>query len=443
MSAPPSPALSGPLRPALWQIAWPAIVTQLLVLANNLVDYQWVSVLGEEAAAGQGAAWTTCWMLASLGQIFSTGATAIVARRVGEKRNDEARFAVSHGIRGAVMAGVVVGAIGFFLTPVVVDFYGLSAEGSRHAAGYLHTVCLGAPVFFFFYAIEGTFKGNGDTRRPMRAVATALAINMVLDPLLIHTAGLEVQGAALATVVAFLIPAVLLAMNATHRGWIDWFAPGFSARIVGRILRIGFPVSIHGILFSGVYIFVMHEVSREGGDAATAAISLGFRIEGVAFMTAVGFATAAAALVGQNLGAGNVRRAHASAWLAVRYAVILTGTWGGLMLVTPMSFIEWMSPGHATAEFAGIYFKLAGSVIIFTAVEVVLEGAFAGSGNTMPALFLALPFTLIRVPAAAIAARVFGLGFEGIIWALCLTSVARGTLFAFWFARGKWIHGTA
>jgi len=375
---PPNPALEGPLRPALWRIAWPAITTQLLVFLNNFVDYQWVALLGEEAAAGQGAAWTTFWMLASLGQVFSTGVAAVVARRVGEREGEAARFAGSQGIRGAVLAGFVVGALGLFAAPRLVSWYALSPEASGHAGDYLRTVCLGAPAFFFFWGVEGNFKGRGDTRRPLRAVAITLALNMVLDPLLIHGAGLEVTGAALATVIAFLLTALLLARNATARGWTDWLAPGLAARLIGRMIRIGLPVSMHGIIFSGVYVFIMRETSREGGDAATAALSLGLRVEGVAYMTAVGFATAAATLVGQNLGAKQIPRAHASAWLSVRLAVQVTGAWGLLMLVAPLAVVEAMSPSGEAALYAADYFKIAAVAVVFMSIEIVLEGAFSG-----------------------------------------------------------------
>ena len=81
--------------------------------------------------------------------------------------------------------------------------------------------------------------------------------------------------------------------------------------------------------------------------------------------------------------------------------------------------------------------------IMFTAIEIPLEGAFSGAGNTLPAMFLGLPFTLARVPAAYVAARYFDLGVTGVFWALALTSVVRGLLFAFWFARGNWIHAKA
>ena len=438
-----NPALDGPLRPALWRIAGPASLTQLLVFANNFVDYQWVALLGEEAAAGQGAAWTTFWMVASLGPIFSTGITAVVARRIGERDPDAARHVGTQGVRGAILAGFVVGALGLWAAPVIVGWYALSPAASAYAGDYLRIVCAGAPAFFFFYGIEGNFKGRGDTRRPLRAVATTLALNMVLDPILIHVVGLEVVGAALATVIAFLLTALLLSWNATGRGWVRWMARGLDVKLIGRVVRIGLPVSMHGIIFSGVYVFIMRETSRAGGDAATAALSLGLRVEGLAFMTAVGFATAAATLVGQNLGAGQIGRAHEAAWLSVRMAVIVTSVWGLLMLVAPDSLIAVMSAGPAATLYAAAYFQIAAVSIAFMSIEIVLEGAFAGAGDTMPAVYLGLPFTVARVPAAMIAGQVLGLGVIGIFWALALTSVIRGVLVAFWFARGRWVRGTA
>jgi len=439
----PNPALEGPLRPALWRIAWPAIAFQLLVFLNNFVDYQWVKQLGEQAAAGQGAAWTTFWMLASLGQVFSTGATAVVARRVGEKRYDDARHAATQGMRGALLAALVVGGIGVAVAPFLVSLYALSDAASGYALDYLVTLSVVAPSMILFSSVEGVCKGHGATRRPLRAIAMALALNMVLDPLLIFGAGLEVVGAALATVAAFAITGLLLVRNALHRGWIRILERGFDLSIIGRIVRIGAPVSVHGIVFSGVYVFIMRETSIAGGDAAAAALSLGLRVEGVAFMTAVGFATAAATLVGQNLGAGQVGRAHDAAWLAVRNSVILTGIWGFLMLIAPDGFISLLSPGPASTGYAADYFKIAAVAIMFTGIEIPLEGAFAGAGNTLPAMFLGLPFTLARVPAAYFASRYLDLGVNGVFWALGLTSVVRGLLFAFWFARGKWIHAKA
>ncbi|MHC4548933.1 MAG: MATE family efflux transporter [Planctomycetota bacterium] len=440
----PGPSLTeGPLLRAVLRVGVPASCFQLLIFLNNVIDYLWVQALGDAAASGLTAGWTLFWMLASLGQIFSTGVTAVVARRIGEQRHGEAVHAATHGAKGALLGAVLVGTAGWLLVPGLVAGNQLSPLASRHTLDYLRTLCLGAPLVFLFYAFVGTFKGHGDMRRPLRAILCAVLLNMLLDPLLIRVAGLGVLGAALATVAAFGLTGLLLGWAATRRGWIAWDGPSLDLRLVGRVLRIGTPISIHGIVFSAVYIFIVREVNLAGGDPATAALGLGLRVEGFAYMTSVGFASAAAAVVGQNLGARQVRRAHDGAWLAVRVGAWLSGLWGLLCFLLPAAVVTHLSSGPQATSYAVLYFEITAVSYAFTAVEIVLEGAFSGAGDTRPAIFLGLPLTVARIPAAMVAARALDWGVAGVFWALTATSVIRGLLFAFWFARGRWVHGQA
>lgn len=435
-----STLLEGPLLRAFLRVAIPAAGFQLLIFLNNFVDYQWVQKLGPEAAAGMTAGWTLFWMLLSIGQVFATGVTAVVARRVGEQDEAAALHAASHGMRGALLASLGVGAAGWVLVPWAG--FDLSPAASAYAVDYLRTAYAGAPFIFWFYSTQGVFKGRGDMQRPLRAVAMSLALNMVLDPVLIHVAGLEVLGAALATVASFAITAALLCRAAVRRDWIRPRAPGLDWELVRRVVRIGTPISIHGIVFSGVYVVIVKEVNHAGGDAAGAALGLGLRIEGFAFMTGVGCATGAAAVVGQNLGARNVYRAHRGAWTAARVAICVTGFWGFLMLLAPRGVVELLSPGPVTTAYALDYLRIVSMSLAFTAMEIVLEGAFSGAGDTLPPMLLGIPLTLVRVPAA-MAATAAGWGVAGVFWTLSITAVVRGLVFAHWFARGNWVRAKA
>ena len=380
-------------------------------------------------------------MLLSVGQIFSIGLTAVVARRVGEGNRDAAVHAASHGLRGALGASVLVGAIGWFLVPLLVKGNEGSARAAQYTVDYLRTACAGAPLIFWFYATEGAFKGHGDMRRPLRAVATALGINIVLDPVLIHVAGLEVMGAALATVISFGLTAALLCRTGVRHGMIRLRGIGIDLKIVGRVVRIGAPLSVHGIIFSGVYVVIVKEVYKAGGDAAAAALGLGIRFEGMAFMIGVGCASAAAAVVGQNLGAKNISRARKGAWTAVRLAVYANAVWGLFMLWAPRPIVDWMAPDAATAWYATDYMRIVAVCLIFQAAESVLQGAFSGAGDTVPPMMLGIPMTVARVPASIIGGQLWGA--VGIFWGLAITSVIRGLLFMFWFARNRWIHAKA
>lgn len=433
----------GPLRDAVLRVAIPATGFQLLVFANNFVDYFWLQRLGDEAAAGQSQGWTVFWVLTSLGQIFSTGITAVVARRVGERRADAAAHAATHGLRGALLSATAVGVLGWLLVPLVADASRASPRAAGYTVDYLRTLCAGAPLMFLFYACEGTFKGRGDMGRPLRALGAAVLLNAVLDPLLIFTFGLEVMGAALATVIAFGLTGALLLLAGRRRKWIGGGFGGLDWPLFGRVVRIGSPVSIHGIVFSLVYISIFRETNLAGGDAAASALGLGLRLEGIAYQVSVGLASAAAAVVGQCLGAGNARRANEGAWTAVRIGTWVGGVWGLVLLVLPEAAIGWLSSSGEAALYAEDYCRIVAVSVAFTAVEIVLEGAFSGAGDTRPALFLGLPLTVVRIPVAMLLARVFGMGVAGVFWALTWTSVLRGLAMALWFARGRWAAARA
>jgi len=433
----------GPLRKAVLGVAVPAIGFQLLVFANNFVDYVWLQRLGDEAAAGQSQGWTVFWVLTSLGQIFSTGITAVVARRVGERRFDDATHAATHGLRGALLSAAAVGIVGWLLVPSVAALNASSPRAAGYTVDYLRTLCAGAPLIFLYYACEGTFKGRGDMGRPLRALGIAVLLNLVLDPLLIFTLKLEVLGAALATVIAFGVTGGLLALAGTHRRWIVGGLGGVDRALFGRVVKIGAPVSVHGIVFSLVYIFIFRETNLAGGDAAASALGLGLRLEGIAFQASVGFAAAAAAVVGQCLGARNAARANEGAWTAARLGAWVGGSWGLLMLVVPEGVIGWLSSSDLATHYATDYCRIVAVSVAFTSVEIILEGAFSGAGDTRPALFLGLPLTVARIPVAMLAARVLGMGVAGIFWALTWTSVLRTLAIALWFARGRWVLARA
>jgi putative MATE family efflux protein len=328
--------------------------------------------------------------------------------------------------------------VGWLLVPLVADAAASSPRARGYTVDYLRTLCAGAPVLFLFFACEGTFKGQGDMRRPMRALGAAVLLNAVLDPLLIFTFGLEVLGAALATVIALGVTGGLLAFAGLRRGWIMGGLGGVDAALFRRIVRIGMPVSLHGIVFSLVYIFIFRETNLQGGDAAGSALGLGLRLEGVAYQVSVGLASAAAAVVGQCLGAGNRARANEGAWTAVRIGAWVGGAWGLVLLVLPEAVVASLSSSGEAALHATDYCRIVAVSVAFTAVEIILEGAFSGAGDTRPALFLSMPLTVARIPAAMLAARVLGMGVSGVFWALTWTSVLRGLAMALWFARGRW-----
>ena len=129
--------------------------------------------------------------------------------------------------------------------------------------------------------------------------------------------------------------------------------------------------------------------------------------------------------------------------MAVRIGAWVGGIWGLFLLVLPEPAIRWLSSSDLAAAHATDYCRIVAVSVAFTAIEIILEGAFSGAGDTRPALFLTMPLTVARIPVAMFCTRVLGMGVAGVFWALTWTSVLRGLALALWFARGRWVHGRA
>ena len=368
----------------------------------------------------------------------------MVARRIGEGKPEEARRVACIGLSAAAVASVAAAVAGWMLAPKIAGFSSVSGEAAGYTQDYLRVIFLGAPIFFLMRGFEGVFRGHGDTMRPLRAGSVAMVLNLILNPILIIGLRLEVTGAAIATVASFGVTMVLLARAAWTRNLVCW-APALDLQLIGRIVRIGLPVSLYGIVFSTVYLFIFRYAAQAGGDAANTAIGHGLRMEAIVFMTSVGFSAAAAAAVGQNMGAGQIRRAHDAAWLCVRYAVIIAGVWGFALFLVPLEWIQFLvgAENVATAAYTKLFLQLVAASVTFTAAEIALEGAFAGAGNSLPPMLIGVPFTILRIPLAWFLWKPMGLGLTGIYLAIAISSVIRGILIPLWFARGGWVRGKA
>ena len=182
----------------------------------------------------------------------------------------------------------------------------VTALGKR----YLGTYLLGAPLIFGFFAIDAAFRAAGDTRTPFLLLLGCVIAALALDPVLILGLGpaprLGIAGAAVATIftrsVAFLIGIVIL----VRRRMVTF---GARARTLRAIVRVGLPTAVTGVVFSNIYV-VLTRTTTKFGTPALAALGVGHRVESWSYMVGVGFGAAAAAIVGQNLGAGQVERAE-------------------------------------------------------------------------------------------------------------------------------------
>ena len=420
------------------RVALPAVASTLLLTFFTAVDTFWVGrYVGSAGLAAVTTSLFWVWLIISIAEMISIGLTAVASRRHGERRAEEASHAAANAIALTVILGLVVASLGSLALPSIFAAMQTPKQVTGLGLQYLGTYLLGAPLLFGFFAVDAAFRSSGDTRTPLMLLAASVSVTLVLDPVLIlGLAGmpaLGIRGAAIATVatrsVCFVIGVTIL----LRRGMLRW--RGLDWGLIGTICRVGAPTAATGIVFSLIYALVTRTTAHFG-TPAIAAVGLGHRIESWLYMIGVGFGTAAAAIVGQNIGAKRLDRAERAAWITVGYASVPALVFFVLALTIPEQLAMIFTGDPTVVEEAARYLRIGAWSELAVCTEVVLESALGGAGHTMPPMVTSTLITLSRVPLAIWAAERWGTA--GIWWAITATAIARAAAMAMIWKRGRW-----
>jgi putative MATE family efflux protein len=420
------------------RLAAPAVAMMACHFSFNLIDSIWVGrLIGPAALASVSTAGFYIWVALSLGEMVEIGLIAVAARRHGEGHPDRAARAAAAAAAYALCAGLAVSIVGWSVAGTMFRVMRVPPEVATLGHTYLSTWLLGAPLVFGFFAIEATFRAAGDTRTPFLMLAGSVGVSILLDPLLIMGIGpfprLGVEGAALASVMVrgggFLLGLVI----ALRRGLLRIAAPDW--RTLPTIIRIGAPLSLAGVLLSLIYMWLTRFTSRFG-TPALAALGVGHKMEGLGFIAISGFALAASALVGQNLGAGQEARAREAVRLTVEYCLVVTVTTALAFLLIPGRLVTLFTRDPQVIADGVLYLRVIAFAQIGQSFELILEGALAGAGYTFWPQIVSTSLTAMRIPLAAWWSRAFGL--LGIWLALSLTAISRGVAMILFWKSGRW-----
>lgn len=435
----------GPLLGALVRLATPVVVMQVAHTLYHWIDVMWVGRLGATATAALTTAFFAMWAAWAVGELVAVAVAATVSRHVGADDRAAAGYGAAQGTLLALGLGLVVALVGGLLAGPLYRLLDTPPDVAAQATTYLRIVLGGAAISFLYYVGESVLRAAGDTRTPLLVTVSALAVNAALDPLLIFGWGpfpaMGVAGAAVASVIA-------------QAGAVAWFArlawrrhPAFpfdfaallrpAPRYAGALVRIGLPFCLIGVLYSIVYLWLAR-VAAPFGTAALAVVGLANRIESLTYLVAVGFGLACEAIVGQNLGAGRADRAARAAWLSTGLMAGIGLVVSLLMALVPEALLGGFTRDPEVVARGVSYLRILALCQAFTAIEIVLNGAFAGAGDTLPPSVISVSVSLLRLPLAVWLARNLGLGLDGIAWTITLTCVARALLVVLWFRRGRW-----
>jgi putative MATE family efflux protein len=432
-------------RKLILTLAIPAVLQTVVRSLFAIVDAFWVGKMGSVELAAITVATFLVWGILALGEMIATGTNSLIAQSTGAKNTALSKDIASLNIVNTLFHTISISIILIPMLPLFFYITNLNAEQSKLASEYLVTLLIGFPCITLLSTVSAIFRGHGDTKTPFYLLVLAIVLNIFLAPLFIFGIygihGYGITGAAVSSLVSYLISFVIGYRLLRKR---DLIAKAihykFDFKILKETLRIGMPVALNGIAFSMIYIFVSRFVA-DYGTVGFASLGIGHRSESLAYQVTVGFGLASTILVGQNVGAGNIPKAERLAWKIFGVASVVILIYSAGLFIFSTEIAKFFSTDPEVIKAASIYNKIAATVQIFSAAEVIFGGAFAGAGDTLPTAIIGFPLNFIRIPMAAIMSGIWGL--NGIWIAICLSVVFKGIIIVIWFNTGRWKKRTS
>ena len=434
-----------PLRRAVFLLAVPMVLELVLESTFAVVDIFFVSKLGPSAVATVGLTEAYLFLLYSLAMGLAMAVTAVIARRIGEGKKEEAAVTAVQAIIVALLASLLPAIIGIVYAQDLLRLMGADAWAIEHGYKYTQWMLGGNAVIMLLFVINAIFRGAGDAAIAMRVLWLSNGLNIVLCPLLIFGIGpfpqLGIEGAAIATCIG-------RGTGVLYQLWI-LFRGGQHIRVLaaqiawqGAILWNIVRTSLGGVgqmlVAMTSWIFLMRILASIGSEAVAGA-TIAIRVMMFTMMPAWGMSNAAATLVGQNLGAQQPERAEASVWQIGWYNMGYLLAISVLFFLFPQAIVGFFSEDAKVVVVGAEWLRILSYALFVYGWWMVSVQAFNGAGDTAtPTWINVVFFWLIQIPLAWLLALHLGWQETGVFWAVFVSETSVG-LFTLWlFSRGRW-----
>ena len=418
----------GPIARQIVALAAPIIGTSFIQVAYSFTDMAWVGRLGSREIAALGVIGVLTWLAASIGALVKTGAEVLVAQGLGAQDRTSARCYAQHTSTLALYISLGLMLLFGVGGSTFIGLYGLEETTSEFAQQYLDIILWGLPGFFLSLSYSGVYIAAGRSNIPFWINSIGLVLNMLLDPLFIFIFDWGISGAALATIVAQWVVALLFLYQVHGRDHLlgGWCVVGPLKRTETlAILKLGLPIVTLNSLFA-LITFVMGTITaRAGGHIGVATINIGGQLEAITWNTSQGFGTALAAFVAQNYAARKPHRIFS----AFRVSISITSVFGIVAMFLYIFFgtelFALIIPEEEAYLEGGRYLRATGCVQLFMMSEILIQGLFYGTGRSLQPALISILGNSIRIPLALIFGAM-GFGLTGIWWAIATSMATKG-----------------
>ena len=443
--------IEGPISPAVWKLAWPTMVQNLVAGLQGVIDHVLVGqLLGYTANAAIGVSWQIFLVVIVFMASLFTGQAVLVARFAGAGDSARVNRIVQQAFITAIGMFVVMGAIGYVLAPRLLDLVNAAPAVKAQALPFLRINFVGSLGMLMFFMLSAALRAAGDARTPLRLGVSMTVLNIVFNVILIRGLGpipaLGTAGSALGTSLASGIVS-LYAIYHLFRGdcviqfsrQTDW-RPDWA--IIRSLFKFGLPTGVQGIAMNVAGVLLLRFIgSLEQSAAAQAAYTIGYtELFSMITWTSVGLMGAAATIAGQNLGAGHPERAIQGVHTAARIGVTVAAIVGLMFVAIPHALLGIF--GAQTGDVADMGEELLQYLAVsgfFITLALVYTGALQGTGDTRSPLYITLA-SQIAIPIGICTAIQMMRPLQSTdIWtAIVLGHFTRALLSVLRFRQGKW-----
>jgi len=435
----------GSIRKAIFMLSIPMILEMMMESIFAVVDIAYVSRVSVNAVATIGLTESVITLVYAVAIGLSMAATAVVARRIGEKDIKGAREAAMQAIMLGVLVALCVGVIGILYAKEILGLMGGEPDLIAEGYGYTQWLIGGNITILLLFLINAIFRGAGDASMAMWTLVLSNGLNIILDPIFIFGWGpvpeYGVMGAGIATNIG-RGTAVIFQLAILFFGW-SRIKLGFKdlvlrAGVMLNLIRVSMGGIAQFLIGTSSWVFLMRLMS-EFGSEVLAGYTIAIRVMMFTIMPAWGMSNAAATLVGQNLGAKQPERAEKSVWLTGKYNAYFMLLVSVFYLLFAKQIVTWFNATPAVVENGALCLQIIAAGYIFYAYGMVVSQAFNGAGDTRtPTKINFIAFWIFQLPFAYLAAITFELGALGVFMAITLAEVLLSVIAIIWFRKGHW-----
>lgn len=437
---------TGSIRRAVILLAIPMVLEMCMESVFAVVDIFFVSHIGKHATSVVGLTESVITIVYSLAIGISMAATALVARRVGEKDPEAASKAGMQAMLIALVLTVMISLAGFVYAAELLQWMGAEPETITSGINYTRIIMAGSIVIMLLFLLNGIFRGAGDAMMAMKSLWLANICNIILCPLLIRGLGpvpaFGVTGAAMATTIGRGIGVFYQLYHLFDGKRIVKFVwrhlrPNWD--IIRSVIDIAWHATLQFLIASGSWIVLARLVAQTGHSDATAGYQIAIRIVMFFLLPAWGLSNAAATLVGQNLGALQPQRAEESVLKTAKYNAIFMLIVSTIIIILAPWVISFFTKEPAVADYAVDAARIISAGYVFYGIGMVMANAFNGAGDSRtPTYINFFGFWCFQIPLAYVLAKWAALGPMGVFIAVPVSETAISIAAFILFKKGKW-----